>query len=78
LQISEFYKDTTNEYRHHKSEVNEIGCLIIDIDDSLSFNEFKKLYGQWKWLAYPTISNTNSNWDKFRVIIPLQHLVRIE
>ena len=78
LQISEFYKDTTNEYRHHKSEVNEVGCLIIDIDDSLSFKEFKKLYGQWKWLAYPTISNANSNWNKFRVIIPLEQPVRIE
>lgn len=78
LQISEFYKDTTNEYRHNKSEVNEIGCLIIDIDDSLSFKEFKNLYGGWKWLAYPTISNTESNWNKFRVIIPLAHPVRIE
>ena len=78
LQISEFFKDTTNEYRHHKSVVNKIGCLIIDIDDSLSFEEFKKLYGGWKWLAYPTISNTESNWNKFRVIIPLAHPVKIE
>ena len=78
LQISEFYKDTTNEYRHIKSEVNEVGCLIIDIDDSISFKEFKQLYGGWKWLAYPTISNTGSNWNKFRVIIPLAHPVRIE
>lgn len=78
LQISEFFKDTTNEYRHHKSVVNEIGCLIIDIDDCLSFEEFKKLYGSWKWLAYPTISNTESNWNKFRVIIPLAHPVKIE
>ena len=78
LQISEFYRDTTNEYRHNKSEVNEVGCLIIDIDDSLLFDEFKKLYGGWKWLAYPTISNTNSNWNKFRVIIPLAHPVKIE
>ena len=78
LQISEFYKDTTIEYRHIKSEVNEIRCLIIDIDDSLSFEAFKKLYGNWKWLAYPTISNTDCNWNKFRVIIPLAHPIRIE
>ena len=79
LLISEFYKDTNNEYRHIKSEVNEIGCLIIDIDDSLSFMEFKKLYGSWRWFAYPTMSNTNSkNWNKFRVIIPLEHPVKIE
>lgn len=78
LQISEFYLDTTNEYRHIKSEVNEIGCLIIDIDDSLSFKEFKNQYKDWVWIAYPTISNTDSNWNKFRVIIPLSHPVRIE
>lgn len=78
LQISEFYKDTNNEYRYIKSEVNEIGCLIIDIDEGLPFHEFKELYSGWKWLAYPTISNTDSNWNKFRVIIPLDHPVRIE
>ena len=78
LQISEFYKDTNNEYRHIKSEVNEIGCLIIDIDGGLSFEKFKELYSGWKWLAYPTISNTDCNWNKFRVIIPLEHPVRIE
>jgi hypothetical protein len=79
LHISEFYKDTTDEYRHIKSEVNEIGCLIIDIDNSLDFNKFKELYKDWAWLAYPTISNTNNkNWNKFRVIIPLEHPVKIE
>ena len=78
LQISEFYKDSNNEYRHIKSEVNEIGCLIIDIDGGLSFEEFKELYSGWKWLAYPTISSTACNWNKFRVIIPLEHPVRIE
>jgi hypothetical protein len=78
LQISEFYKDSNNEYRHIKSEVNEIGCLIIDIDGGLSFEEFKELYSGWKWLAYPTISNTDCNWNKFRVMIPLEHPVRIE
>ena len=78
LQISEFYKDSNNEYRHIKSEVNEIGCLIIDIDGGLSFEEFKELYSGWKWLAYPTISNTACNWNKFRVIIPLEHPVWIE
>lgn len=79
LYISEFYKDTTDEYRHIKSEVNEIGSLIIDIDNSLDFNKFKELYKDWAWFAYPTISNTDSkNWNKFRVIIPLEHPVKIE
>ena len=79
LQISEFYQDTTNEYRYIKSEMNEISSLIIDIDDSLSFYKFKELYKDWAWLAYPTISNTAPHsWNKFRVIIPLAHPVRIE
>jgi hypothetical protein len=79
LQISEFYQDITNEYRYIKSEMNEISSLIIDIDDSLSFYKFKELYKDWAWLAYPTISNTAPHsWNKFRVIIPLAHPVRIE
>ena len=79
LQISEFYQNTTNEYRYIKSEMNEISSLIIDIDDSLSFYKFKELYKEWAWLAYPTISNTAPNsWNKFRVIIPLAHPIRIE
>lgn len=77
LAISEFYKDTSNEYRHTKSEVDEINSLIIDIDDSLSFKEFKELYKDWMWLAYPTISNIDSNWTKFRVIIPLEQTLKI-
>lgn len=78
LQISEFYKDTINEYRHIKSEMNEISSLIIDIDDSIHFNKFKEIYKDWAWLAYPTLSNITSNWNKFRVIIPLAHPVKIE
>lgn len=79
LQISEFYKNTTNEYRHIKSEMNEISSLIIDIDNSLHFNKFKELYKDWAWLAYPTISNTAPrSWNKFRVIIPLAHPVKID
>ena len=79
LQISELYNDTTDEYRHIKSEMNEISCLIIDIDDLLSLFQFKELYKDWAWCAYPTISNTDpNNWKKFRVIIPLEHPVKIE
>lgn len=79
LLISEFYQDTDKEYRHIKSVVNEISALIIDIDDSLSFYQFKEIYKDWAWLSYPTISNTSlKNWNKFRVIIPLAHPVKIE
>lgn len=78
LQISEFYRNTDNEYRQIKAEMNEIACLIIDIDDSISFSQFKKMYGNWMWCAYPTISNTDPNdWNKFRVVVPLKHPVKI-
>ena len=73
--ISEFYKDTSSKsvkYPHKKDEMEKIDCLIVDIDDSISFNEFREIYSDYKWTAYPTISNyDNDNWTKFRVILPL-------
>ena len=79
--ISEFYKDTTSmsvKYPHKKEEMEKIDCLIVDIDDSISFNEFKEIYSDYEWIAYPTISNyNNDNWTKFRVILPLAHTLSI-
>ena len=73
--ISEFYKDTdtpTARYHFATEEMEKIDCLIVDIDDSISFNEFKSIYSDIRWTAYPTISNYNAdNWCKFRVVIPL-------
>ena len=79
--ISEFYKDTPSKsvrYPHKKDEMEKIDCLIVDIDDSISFNEFKEIYSDYEWIAYPTISNyNNDNWTKFRVILPLAHTLSI-
>ena len=73
--ISEFYKDTaspTATYHFATEEMEKIDCLIVDIDDSISFNEFREIYSDIQWTAYPTISNYDAdNWVKFRVIIPL-------
>ena len=78
--ISEFYKDVppTTQYPHHKDEMEYIDCLIVDIDDSISYNEFKELYSNYNYIAYPSISNTNpDNWKKFRVIFPLSNTLQI-
>ena len=76
MKISELYRDTDKEYRHKMSEMNLIDNLIVDIDKNLSFNEFKELYKDWEWIAYPSINNTDpTNWNKFRVIVPLDHNV---
>ena len=79
--ISEFYKDTSSKsvkYPHKKEEMEKIDCLIVDIDDSISFNEFKEIYSDYEWTAYPTLSNTDGdNWNKFRVILPLAHTLSI-
>ncbi len=78
--ISEFYKEVPSfvKYPHKKEEMEKIDCLIVDIDDSISFNEFKNIYSEYEWTAYPTISNTNNdNWTKFRVILPLAHTLSI-
>ena len=79
--ISEFYKDTSSKsvkYPHKKEEMEKIDCLIVDIDDSISFNEFKDIYSDYEWTAYPTISNTDGdNWTKFRVILPFAQTLSI-
>lgn len=78
--ISEFYKDVplTIRYPHKKDEMQQIDCLIVDIDDSITYNEFQDLYGNYEYTAYPSISNTDpDNWRKFRVIFPLAHTLSI-
>lgn len=79
--ISEFYKDTTVakvKYPHKTEEMEKIDCLIVDIDDSITYYEFQELYDIYEYTAYPTISNTDcDNWTKFRVIIPLAQTLLI-
>ena len=78
--ISEFYKDvpSSERYRHTMNEMEKIDCLIVDIDDSITYNEFQDLYGNYEYTAYPSISNPDpDNWRKFRVIFPLAHTLSI-
>lgn len=78
--ISEFYKDVppSVRYPHKKDEMQQIDCLIVDIDDSISYNEFVAAYSAYEYVAYPSISNTDpDNWRKFRVIFPLAHTLSI-
>lgn len=78
--ISEFYKDVPSDirYPHKMVEMQQIDCLIIDIDDSITYNEFQELYSNYEYTAYPSISNTDpDNWRKFRVIFPLAHTLSI-
>ena len=78
--ISEFYKDVPSsvKYPHKKDEMEYIDCLIVDIDDSISYNEFQKLYENFEFIAYPSISNPDkSDWKKYRVIFPLSNTLSI-
>ena len=78
--ICEFYKDTSSStrYPHKAEEMEKIDCLIVDIDDSISFNEFNEKYSHLTWTAYPTISNYDAdNWRKFRVVFPLAQTLLI-
>jgi hypothetical protein len=76
--LSEMYKDTDNTYRFIKSEMNLADCLICDIDGGLKFSEFKEKYKELMWMAYPTINNLTEDWTKFRVIVPLEHTIKLE
>jgi hypothetical protein len=58
--------------------MEKIDCLIIDIDDSITYNEFAEIYSDYEYMAYPSISNTDpDNWRKFRVIFTLAHTLSI-
>lgn len=77
--ISEFYKSNcNNRYRHTKDECDTISSVMVDIDNSIDFNEFKEYYKDVHFIAYPSMSNTDSvNWNKYRVIFPLEKPVNI-
>lgn len=78
--VSEFYKNvsSTIRYPHKKDEMQQIDCLIVDIDDSITYNEFEATYTAYEYTAYPSISNPDpDNWRKFRVIFPLAHTLFI-
>lgn len=81
--ISEFYNSNDNgvnttEYGHKSEYMDSIESIIIDIDDSIDYNTFAELYSSIEYIAYPSISNTNeSNWNKFRVIFPLDRKMNI-
>lgn len=75
--ISEMYKETDNEYRHSKSSMEYIDCLIVDIDSGITFQEFRERYGDYLWVSYPTINNIPDDWNKFRVIVPLRNRLRL-
>lgn len=76
--ISELYKDTDKEYRHCKSSMEYIDCLIVDIDGGITFKDFQERYKDYVWTAYPTINNIPEAWIKFRVIVPLKERLQIK
>lgn len=75
--ISEFYKNTKNKYQHIKSECEKIDTIIIDIDNSISFSKFKEIYQDYKFTAYPSISNIEKDWTKYRVIFYLNQTLNV-
>ena len=75
--ISEFYKEKDGEYHQVKDVVDTVDTLIVDIDEGPTFSQFKEMYSQYVWYAYPTINNIDDDWTKFRVIIPLASKLHI-
>ena len=76
--LSEMYCDSKEEYRFSKSNMDRVDCLVCDIDGGLPLSEFREIYSQWKWYAIPTFSNLTEDWTKFRVIVPLEHTIKLE
>ena len=77
-QISDMYSPSNGTYRFIKSELSLADSLIVDIDDGLPYSKFLELYKDWTFLAYPSISNINDDWNKYRVIFPLAHTIQLK
>ena len=77
-QISDMYSPSNGTYRFIKSELSLADSLIVDIDDGLPYSKFLELYKDWTFLAYPSISNINEDWNKYRVIFPLAHTIQLK
>ena len=77
--ISEIYKPDSNgkAYRHTKENVSVIKSIMCDIDDAMPFSEFKKEHASHYYIAYPSISNSAKDWNKYRVIFPLARELKI-
>jgi hypothetical protein len=78
LKLSDMYNGTKDRYQFTQTEMDSADSLMVDIDEGLPFSKFKELYGDWTWCAYPSISNTENDWIKFRVIIPLSQTIRLK
>lgn len=76
--LSDMYADTDTTYRYLRGEMDRADYIICDIDGGLTFSKFKDEYKQWTWIAYPTINNITEDWTKFRVIVPLEHTIKLE
>ena len=77
-QFSDMYSPSNGTYRFIKSELSLADTLIVDIDDGLPFSQFLEEYKDWTFLAYPSISNINEDWNKYRVIFPLAHTIELK
>ena len=77
-QISDMYSPSTGTYRFIKSSLTLADTVIVDIDEGLPYSKFLELYKDWTFLAYPSISNTMDDWNKYRVIFPLKHTIQLK
>ena len=77
-QISDMYSSLNGTYRFIKSNLSLADTLIVDIDEGLPYSKFLEQYKDWTFLAYPSISNTQEDWNKYRVIFPLTHTIELK
>ncbi len=56
------------------STLDKTNCLVVDIDDGMSINEWQMMYGRFKWILGTTKSNMLDKkglvCERFRIIIP--------
>ena len=78
--ISEGYSDSEIYSRNYSTQSKDsfryVDCLILDIDDGLTIDEFQEQYKAYKYLLYTTWSHSKEH-NKFRVILPMSERIEI-
>lgn len=78
--ISEGYSDSEIYSRNYSSQSKDsfryIDCIILDIDNGITIEEFNEQYKEYEYLLYTTWSHTKEH-NKFRVILPLSKTIEI-
>lgn len=67
----------TNGHRDDAHIIEGFNLIVLDIDNSISIESFKKVFHEYKYVLYETKRSTPEE-NRFRVIIPISHVLKFD